>query len=335
MMITCNWKREWNEEHYDIMTYVKDEDIGLPRDSPETHEEFTSEKIRNDLDGAYIEFRDVKRACIDAACLRVCKAFHAGAQFLYGGNRFMFKMVAPIDGCPPSTLYFKATKQWRPFPAKPQFDSRLTRKLNAVKQIIQQHLPLRKMPGWMAYDPFLRFLWAISPAKAALLRNLHFKGYVKLHQCVRGVCRCDHGLQESLRLYIPFIVHFCPNVDSIKILTFEDPSGLAERQTEPGSPAPTLAEALLPILETDIRQIPRLRDLNVIRVVYNNATRCYDSSPLGCAEPTRKWLRERTRRERLEAHEVMVTRARDAITANQEVNGSNGEVSILGRRSKT
>ncbi|EKD16765.1 hypothetical protein MBM_05234 [Drepanopeziza brunnea f. sp. 'multigermtubi' MB_m1] len=331
MMITCNWKREWNEEHYNIMTYEND---GFEvRKLPEAHEEFRSENIRSDLDGAYIEFRDVRRASIDAACLRVCKAFHAGTQFLYGGNRFVFKMLAPMGGCPPSTLYFKATKQWRPCPAKPPFDSRLPRKLNVVKQIIQQHLPLQKMPGWMAYDPFLRFLWSISPAKAALLRHLDFTGDVKLHQCARGACRCDHGLQDSLRLYIPFIVHFCPKVESIKIFAFEDRSGMVERQTEPGSRAPTLAEALLPILETDIRQIPRLRELNVVSAAYNYDTSCYDYSPLGCAEPTRRWLRARTRRERREAHAVMVARARDAIMANSKtVTGGSGQVSIGGGR---
>ncbi|KAF4633911.1 hypothetical protein G7Y89_g4205 [Cudoniella acicularis] len=56
-----------------------------------------------------------------------------------------------------------------------------------------------KLRGWAYYDPFLRFLYTIGPANAAMLKSLIFSGTVKLHTCDEDHCkRCDLDLVPSL-----------------------------------------------------------------------------------------------------------------------------------------
>ncbi|KAH6715927.1 hypothetical protein BKA61DRAFT_672209 [Leptodontidium sp. MPI-SDFR-AT-0119] len=300
MTVTCNWRRLWSQHHYKL---VHSKMSGGWSRSLRTkrYEQLEVQSIiqvqHRDREGSYTEIRNATRIAIDASCLRTCKAFEeVGSKLLYGDNEFYFSMTCTDwEGCPPSVLHPKDSEQWRPNPHQPQVDGAWLSKVNSAIGQVKHQVVLKLLPGWVAYDDFLRFLWTIGPEKAALLKSLKFRGLVKIHSCGGAYCaNCrETGLLDSLRLYIHFLLKLCPRVETLTIYPSEDTRFERNPQMLPAGHPTTRDEALIQLLENEIRQIPGLKELNVLKEIYNSDDGQYSEEPLECAEATRAWLKER------------------------------------------
>ncbi|KAH9207648.1 hypothetical protein DL95DRAFT_468500 [Leptodontidium sp. 2 PMI_412] len=280
MTVTCNWRRLWSQHHYKLV-----------------HIQSIIQVQHRDREGSYTEIRNATRIAIDASCLRACKAFEeVGSKLLYGDNEFYFSMTCTDwEGYPPSVLHPKDSEQWRPNPHQPQVDGAWLSKVNSAIGQVKHQVVLKLLPGWVAYDDFLRFLWTIGPEKAALLKSLKFRGLVKIHSCGGAYCaNCrETGLLDSLRLYIHFLLKLCPRVETLTIYPSEDTRFERNPQMLPAGHPTTRDEALIQLLENEIRQIPGLKELNELKEIYNSDDGQYSEEPLECAEATRAWLKER------------------------------------------
>ncbi|KAF8850576.1 hypothetical protein BDZ45DRAFT_809019 [Acephala macrosclerotiorum] len=130
-------------------------------------------------DGKYTEIRLVYCKAIDATCLRVCQQlYQEGIKALYGQNWYSFDMVNTyFHNCPPSYIGGKI-KVWRPSPQEPEPEN-LNRDVTRVIPMLEDQLHFVYLPGWIYYDPFLRFIYTISPRNCLFLTSLAFHGYVK------------------------------------------------------------------------------------------------------------------------------------------------------------
>ncbi|CAG8981363.1 hypothetical protein HYALB_00013787 [Hymenoscyphus albidus] len=176
---------------------------------------------RHDEKGTYFEKRLIKRFTIDATCLRTCKKlYEEGSGILYGGNIFRFEMAnslftyssRPVVGSSGVIFHTSATK--------PGPESIRGVVKDGMSRIPHNH-PWRMLPGWLFYDPFLRFLYTIRPRNAALIKHLEFDGIVKGHTCVNCKC-CDHDLIRSMRIYVNFMARFCTGLIKLNILACSD-----------------------------------------------------------------------------------------------------------------
>ncbi|KAH7317771.1 hypothetical protein BKA65DRAFT_570248 [Rhexocercosporidium sp. MPI-PUGE-AT-0058] len=271
MTVTCNWRRLWSQPHYRLVHgTASDRWFGRPqtkRYDPDEVNLVITVKHR-DREGSYTEYRNAFRTAIDASCLRTCKVFNQfGNQMLYGFNRFHFNMTC-IDwnGCPPSYLHRKDLEQWRPSPYQPQIGGAWLSKVNSAIGKVKHQVGLKPLPGWVAYDAFLRFLWTIGPQKAALLKSLTFQGLVKIHRCELAYCQNCRvtGLLDSLRIYIRFILKLCPSIGTLTLYAFEDTEFVSNPQVLPAGHPLSRDEALIQLLENEIRQIRGLKELNVL-----------------------------------------------------------------------
>ncbi|KAG4428289.1 hypothetical protein IFR05_016230 [Cadophora sp. M221] len=285
--VTCSWRRLWSQPHYKLV-YKNMARYWALHSSTKSYDRDGVRSIlqvqRHDREGSYTELRNATRAVIDACCLRTCKAFEeVRDKLLYGGNDFYFYLTyTDWVNCPPSIFHPKDLEQWRPNPHQPQVDGAWLHKVNSAIGKSQE-------PGWVAYDEFLRFLWTIGPKKAALLKSLKFQGMVKIHSC-EGLycnnCRAP-GLLHSLRLYIPFILKLCPRVETLTLCAYKDATFSSNPQVLPAGRPTTHDEALNQFLENDIRQIPNLKELNVVENEYDFADDQYSEEHLECAEATK------------------------------------------------
>ncbi|CAG8949945.1 hypothetical protein HYFRA_00004276 [Hymenoscyphus fraxineus] len=176
---------------------------------------------RHDEKGTYFEKRLIKRSTIDATCLRTCKKlYEEGSGVLYGGSIFSFEMAnssfiyssRPVVDSSGVIFHTSATKPG-PENIRGVVKDGLSR--------IQHDHPWRMLPGWIFYDPFLRFLYTIRPRNAALIKHLEFDGIVKGHTCDNCKC-CYHDLIRSMRIYVNFMARFCTSLIKLNILACSD-----------------------------------------------------------------------------------------------------------------
>ncbi|KAF4633912.1 hypothetical protein G7Y89_g4206 [Cudoniella acicularis] len=276
-MVRCNWKRTFSEPSFDILV------DGQPAPNVVGYKVVSK---RADKDGPYDVTYKILRALMDASCLRVCKKINeVGSKMLYGKNTFHFNMTkVSVESCPPSLVDDEIVD---PDPEQPSYRAAKAQILpQAIADVRNQVYP-RELHGWVYYDQFLRFLHAIGPKNAALLKSLQFSGTVKFHECwMYEDCwrRCVQDLASSLGLYIPFIVQLCPAVEKIEIWASKDVKYWNNPQPRKEGKPHDECEALRPILEEEIRQIESLAELKVL---------WDDGNQILEAQDTVEWIRER------------------------------------------
>lgn len=123
------------------------------------------------------------------------------------------------NGSPPSMFRLRTDKKkvWRPSARKPALAAGWKARVQNVILQIRGQAHLFRLAGWAYYDHFLRFLYTIGPANAALLKNIELRGVVQLHACGENTCdyRCRDDIVHSLRLYIPVIKALCTGLEHL------------------------------------------------------------------------------------------------------------------------
>ncbi|KAI9645131.1 hypothetical protein NHQ30_005865 [Ciborinia camelliae] len=225
-VVTCNWKRVWmGAPTFTIRQQAEPNDpdgisygsgCHIVRKDYDTVKPLVLPSLAEDEDGSLRVYRRVSQEVLAASVLRVCKRFNSiGGNLLYGLNYYTFEMTnGSFEGSPRTWI---GKEVWRPSPKKPYFHGGErsaevfhTRIRRGIMDI-ERHVYIKRLVGWVYYDPFLRFLYAIGPRNAALLRTLEFSGEAC---CVRHISGlpCGNCILASLPVYIPFINRFCPNV---------------------------------------------------------------------------------------------------------------------------
>ena len=88
-------------------------------------------------------------------------------------------------------------------------------KLARAITLIDTRVPAGQLPGYLFYDPFLRFIHFIGPKNSARIKALEFNGIVKRHSCSSKYCEPSvEKFITSLCFYIPFIKKFCTGLES-------------------------------------------------------------------------------------------------------------------------
>jgi len=218
-VISCNWVTCWNKPHVASGT-------SFDRNRTSTQDKPTQLAWipRQDKYGAYVEVRHVFQAAIDAAVLRTCKHFYyTGINMLYSKNTLSFYMT---DGAwkasPPILLPGKLDVLFRPEPSKPDRDSWETETSQCIA-LIDSRVPAGQLPGYLFYDPFLRFIHFIGPENSARIKSLEFNGTVKRHSCSSKYCKPSvERFIPSLCFYIPFIEKFCTGLEKLILHAEED-----------------------------------------------------------------------------------------------------------------
>lgn len=180
---------------------------------------------------------------------------------------------------PPST--YDGTHVHRPSPEKPQYDTLelgyddpiFDKAVNAVGTQLRE----TRLPGWVYYDPFLRFLHSVGPRNAALIRSLSFSGVAQIHHY-------RQDLVNSLYMYMPFVKALCPNLRKLIISASEDDRLDAAHPLSNGPPS--AEEALLPFLENELRTLTGLDELVV---EYHPSEDTDDNSPTWAID-TQQWV---------------------------------------------
>ncbi|PMD25805.1 hypothetical protein NA56DRAFT_744819 [Hyaloscypha hepaticicola] len=256
-VISCNWVTCWNKPHLASGT-------SFDHIRPSTQDKPTQLAWipRRDKYGAYSH---VFQAAIDATVLRTCKHFyHTGINMLYSKNTLSFYMPDRAWKASPPTL------------PPGQLD-----------------VLFRPEPGYLFYDPFLRFIYFIGPKNSVRIKSLEFNGFVKRHSCSSKYCNKPsvEKFIPSICFYIPFIKRFCIGLEKLVLHAEEDSLVCEEGPVAPQDVVPaTHAEAMIPLLENEIRTISTLKELEI-----------RGSNDLSFAEPTITWLQERYARRIREA----------------------------------
>ena len=216
-----------------------------------------------------------------------------GRSMLYGSNILLFGMTPKYWKRTPSYCRTVGNRNFlhKPNPLKPSWreatlDGTITKGIDAIRQGALVY----KLPGWLYYDRFLRFLHTIGPKNAALIRSLKFRGVVMLHTC-NGEERhesCEEDLVQSLRFYMPIIKELCIGLESLVIeyicgLHYNEPSDAPNHHAT--------EDSLRPLLEQEIMQIQTLRDLQVIHRNIRDDAACTPKF----AEPTITQVSDRTK----------------------------------------
>lgn len=187
-------------------------------------------KKHHDSGGAYFLIHKVYRPMIDATILRVCKAISVqGTRMLYEKNIFQFSMTqVRIAGCPGHLTLGQVHKNnvtLKPFTQRwSDYGSNPNGCLLMAFRAIEKKFSTYDLADYLYHDHFIRFLRAIGPAKAAMIKKLHFRGRIVTHKCGGYERRldCEDDLYESLCLYIPLINKFCTSLQAMAIGIGED-----------------------------------------------------------------------------------------------------------------
>jgi len=287
-VISCNWLTCWNKPHVASGT-------SFHHNRPGTQDKPTQMAWipHQDEYGSYFEVRQVFQAAIDATILRTCKhLYHIGINTLYSKSTLSSYMT---DGAwkasPPTLLPGKLDVLFKPTPGKPDRDSWEAETSRAIT-LIDTRVPAGQLPGYLFYDPFLRFIHFIGPKNSARIKSLEFNGIVKRHSCSSKFCNPSvEKFIPSLCFYIPFIKKFCTGLEKLILHAEEDSLVCDEGPVAPQDVEPaTHAEAMIPLLENEIRTISTLEGLEI-----------KGSTDLSFAEPTITWLQERNKRRIREA----------------------------------
>ncbi|ESZ93870.1 hypothetical protein SBOR_5728 [Sclerotinia borealis F-4128] len=270
-LVSSNWRRHYNEPHHFVSlpeTITVDHNSGFPYNADYFDTEFPIIKRRSlhDNKGTYTELRRVIRPRIDATLLRTSKYFHEfGSGMLFGNNILSFSGTQhrqrSSDSFPPSLIM---NSVYMPNSQRPTVNDELgtVPDVSAAIQQIQGRNSIKALEGWCYYDDFLRFLYHVRPRNASLIKKLRFHGHVVTHTCSEalGCDRCyKKDLIASLKLYIPFINHFCPGLQELVLEVDSDfmIENLYKRQQE-------FDEVFGKFLEDGIRE---LKTMNVLTII--------------------------------------------------------------------
>ncbi|TAQ91053.1 hypothetical protein B7494_g587 [Chlorociboria aeruginascens] len=214
--VSSNWSGKWSLPHYRVAS-----PLGMSSDNWERD---ISRIQRVDHLVPYTEIRRVVRRPIDATILRVSKWTNLiGNEMLYGENPFIFRMCnGSFYDSPPTLL--RENVLIRPSPAKPKLDKTWFKNVKLGMVQVKSGTHMRQLLGWVYYDGFLRFLHSIGSKNAALITRLKFCGTILIHKCdFECSPGCDDDLLKSIRLYVPFIEKFCPNLRTLTLCVRLDP----------------------------------------------------------------------------------------------------------------
>lgn len=258
---------------------------------------------RYDSEGKYFVLHKVYRQMIDATLLRVSKSICTQAtKMLYGGNVFRFSMTEISkkgysrmmvgDELHPKFKRLSWQNWTQNFKAIIQ---------NAIDEVERQ-VPTLNLSFYVYHDHFARFLHAVGSAKAAMIKDLHFNGVIKVHLCdLCGAGRntCEEDLIDNLKVYIPLINKFCTNLQNLVINIRED-----YKDSGYGSNVDLEARRLeadlklRSILENEFRELKTVRSLKVYRLEpgrYGD----YSWTPtekMEAGEETEAWFKKRADR---------------------------------------
>lgn len=259
-----SWAEKWRSPQYTFQTPFNT--------YPPTGEGFWKENTRQiartihqDEEGTYTLLRSVVQHRIDATLLRASKIFHKiGTEILYRRNIFGFSPTITRKLRSPSYLYLERDKAkfYYQKAFKPSADNNLKSRIDyGFRQMGCSKV--QKLPGWIFYDQFLRFLHSIGPNNAAMLSEVRFEGVVMHHENCRNPrpgCRAcqNKDLVLDLLVYIPFLEKYCTHLHKLEIYVHgndlrKDPEHLA-----------LLQQRLKPVLEWDLCKIKSLQTLEVV-----------------------------------------------------------------------
>ncbi|KAF7911949.1 hypothetical protein BELL_0602g00020 [Botrytis elliptica] len=294
---------------------------------------------RYDAQGKYFVLRRVCRHLIDATILRVCKSIcDQGNELLYAGNEFKFSTTKTgklgaaeslfEDGLIPSPGSHRSFCQGRDCQKATEIRQEMA---DDAISIIQNRTPVQDLYFDMYHDLFVRFLRAIGPSKAAMIKTLHFSGPIKQHycsqdsSCTKAYKCCEDDLIESLLLYITLIKKFCKNLQKLVIVMrkdFETSDSFRGGRTfydyeERGRQC---YARLQDLLENQIRELNTVQHLEVYEV---------HRDEVECAKETEAWFSERTRLRGLEALQKAKLQSRmQALTFGDDDASSSVETSV-------
>lgn len=218
---------------------------------------------------------------------------------LYENNNFSFRTPNIDMHCSPPTLTDEQTIICPPFRRPDDFDDNRAGQIQDGMVMIELQRPEAMLPGWIYYDPFLRFLHEIGTERAATIRHIRFIGTPIRHECGlrerrQGGChrRCNECLAGSLRFYVPFLNKYCTGLETLTIQIIYD-TFMSTLTVEKGwypvyiADEPTTEEVMLPVLENELRELSELPRLRSVIIVDNDGT-CPDF-----ARPTVKWFADK------------------------------------------
>ncbi len=274
LTVTANCKENWQASDFCLSkVHNHKRDFGY-------YQTLHGIRLEDDT-GPYFKYQYVNRKPIDASLLRTNKQFYMwGINILYSQS-FLFGMVhyRPED----DGISLINGKMHDP-------STGLLSDPNTTINEIAKRVPLERLSGYNYYSPFARFLHKIGTENAARLKILKFEGIVELHNPLAHYLKFPSSENTRWRLspvlmalYIPLIVEFCPHLESLVIIVFEDNIC----QNDPGCVTwETRDQALLRVLE-EVRKIPSLKVLEVFDDSDHTNT-------LPIADETVEWLNNRS-----------------------------------------
>ncbi|QSZ36045.1 hypothetical protein DSL72_007169 [Monilinia vaccinii-corymbosi] len=218
---------------------------------------------RYDSHGKYFVLHKVYREMIDATLLRVCRSVCTQAtKMLYGGNAFKFVMMeAGEKGHAGFMTEGEVYPDERGYLEWFNFEGGLPAASQTAIEEIDRQVPVMNLDSRNYYHHFIRFLHAIGPTKAAMIKILHFNGFSKFHN------RRSRLLEfyDNLRGYIHLISKFCLNLQKLVIEIRED--GEKEKDNWPIDRKTGKHVDLELLLRTEIMQLKTVRkDLEVYKI---------------------------------------------------------------------
>jgi hypothetical protein len=330
--VSSNWKTGFCMQGCDVVDYP----WNISRTGRATSKQYSSlvsSVLTFPADGRdpYYQLRRYKKPSIDATLLRTCKFFYdVGNELLYRRNRFTFGMLnTKSPHCPPmliaaheiirpDPILADNLQMYRPDPIKPAPDDDECLVL-AISEI-QRQVPLRKLQGWVYYDPFLRFLHTVG-TNAKLLKSLQFTGaLVKRDACEEDkhkVSRhCSDDLLYSMKLYLPIIRQICTGLEELTMFVRYFLSScfrgccvlivlpqVSYDQTSPGTSSRVIRnyrllveDALAKFITTEIPKIISLKSLKVYHQKESSQGKLEDYVA-EFARPTMELIETRERKE--------------------------------------
>lgn len=233
-MITTNWRHRWQLPSMNRGNLV----------TTQIHKTKASDRF-----GTYKIWQLVKRPLIDATVLRTWKYIHyLGTPILYG-NKFNFECGHPDQDWSPPSMIFDSERfhqaqdhyikgdhgdnnkhriakesylEFRPNPYPPHHDdSKSKARIFHTMNLAERQVGLKYLPGWVVYDPFLRFLYTIGPRNATHIHKVRFHGSIDMAtQPVFGSNYSEFDLLQCLKIYKTFWGQLTPNLTQLTIEAF-------------------------------------------------------------------------------------------------------------------
>ncbi|KAM0145934.1 hypothetical protein ACHAQE_011002 [Botrytis cinerea] len=263
----------------------------------------------NDEAGPYIQMRNILRPMIDASCLRACKVFNGyGTEMLYRHNNFTFViptyryprtfMMYDQDGPRSSSTTPKPDRHIDTVGALQPYREWLAEVKNVVSQV-KQSVSDKDLAGWAYQDPFVRFLYAIGPENAKLIKTLQFSGTLKSHHCGPENTRhrnCGEGFMLNFLIYLQFIRELCPRLEKLVLNIAPD----VHRRYDKNEALrwSSFRQTITPLLETHLRKLETVKTLVLCTRNEEKPTEqnhLYEPMKFPLAVETCKWFEDRAR----------------------------------------